>query len=129
MARTGLTLVPLPGRFAVCRLGPDDPWPAFEESGGLVSLTRTADELSVVCAEEAVPAGARCERGWRCFRVRGPMALSEVGVLAALAEPLAEAGVSLFAVSTYDTDYLLVREADQPAARAAWQARGHRVEP
>ena len=67
-------------------------------------MTRTADELSIVCAYDAVPAGVRLEGPWRAFRVRGPIVMTRIGVLAALADPLADAGISIFAISTFDTD-------------------------
>jgi hypothetical protein len=122
-----LTLVVLDDRLAVCRLGPDDAIPAWATRRGFFSVTRTAEELSVVCDEGEVPEGARAERGWRAFRGAGVIELSVVGVLASLAVPLAEAGVSLFAVSTFDTDYLLVRERDLARATEALQQAGHSV--
>jgi hypothetical protein len=128
MADRRLTLVVLPGAFAVCRLGAGGPPPAWANAGPFSSLTRTADELSVVCPEGAVPEGTRCEWGWRCLRVAGPLDFALVGVLASLLVPLAEAGVSTFAVSTFDTDYLLVREADLGRAAAALRAAGHAVQ-
>jgi len=97
-------------------------------SGSFVTVTRTADELSVVCAEDAVPAGVRTQGGWRCLRVAGTLDFALVGVLAALLGPLAEAGVPVFCVSTFDTDYLLLQDADLPRAAAALTAAGHRVE-
>ncbi len=126
-----LTLAVLPGRLAVCRLGPDEPVPAWagDDAGPIVSITRTADELSIVCAEERVPADVRAQRGFRCLTVRGPLDFDALGILAALAAPLAAAGVSILAISTYDTDLLLVRAADLERAVAALTAAGHRVEP
>lgn len=125
-------LLTLPGRFAVCRLDPRAPVPAAAtntDATTLLSLTRTADELSLVCPEEAAPtdAEARVERGWKALRVAGSMDFGEIGVLASLTEPLARAGISLFALSTFDTDYLLVREPDWPRALDALRAFGHDV--
>ena len=116
----------LPGRYAVCRLESGDSPPTWAR-GGFVSLTRTPDELSVVCAEESVPAAARCERGWRCLKVLGPLDFALTGVLAALAAPLAKANVSIFAISTYDTDYLLLPDASLERAVAALTGAGHEV--
>jgi hypothetical protein len=118
----------LPGSFAVCRLGPDEPSPRWAV-GVLGSVTRTADELSVICPEEAVPEEIRHRGGWRCLAVRGPLAFEETGVLAALAGPLAEAGVPLFALSTFDTDYLLVPGDRLEKASSALRAAGHRLRP
>lgn len=119
----------LPGRYAVCRLAPDAPLPAwvFHTEAAVYSLTRTPDELSVVCAEDDVPPSVeRCERGWRMLLVKGPIAFEEIGVLAALVTPLAEAQVSVFAISTYDTDALMVRESQLDRALEAL-GRAHAV--
>jgi len=123
-----LTLAVLPDSFAVCRLPPGDVLPGWIDwAAGFVSVTRTADELSVVCPAGQVPPDVRHEPGWRALKVAGPLELAMTGVMADLSTALAEAGVALFAVSSYDTDYLLVREADLPAARAALAER-HRVQ-
>lgn len=117
----------LPGRYAVCRRGPDEVLAALPGSGGFLSVTRTADELSIVLPEADARGEARAERGWRVLRVAGPLEFSQVGVLASLSVPLADAGVSIFAVSTYDTDYLLVKEDDLDRASVALRRAGHRV--
>jgi aminoglycoside 6'-N-acetyltransferase I len=119
-------LLVLAGTFAVCRLGGAAPVPAWT-AGDFLSVTRTAEELSVVCPEAAVPEGVQCERGWRCLRVAGAVPFSAVGTLAALAGPLAAAGVSLFAVSTFDTDYLLVKGDHLARAVGALRGAGHVV--
>ena len=119
----------LPGRFAVCRLEARAPLPAwvFHDDATLWSLTRTPDELSIVCDEDAVPPSvARVEPGWRAFQVEGPIPFDETGVLAGLATALADAGIPLFALSTFDTDLVLVKEGDLERAIAALRAR-HRV--
>ncbi|HSN87420.1 MAG TPA: ACT domain-containing protein [Thermoanaerobaculia bacterium] len=122
-----LTLALLPDRLAVCRLPPEAPLPT-ETGGSLWSVTRTRAELSLVLAEDAVRDGWKAERGWRCLEVKGPLDFSLTGILASLATPLAEAGVSLFAVSTYDTDYVLVREESLDRAIRALRDAGHQVE-
>jgi len=109
----------------ICRLNPEAEVPAWAGSGDLVSVTRTADELSIVCAEAAVPEGVRVDRGWRSFKVKGPLDLSLIGVLASLSGPLAQAKVNIFAVSTYDTDYLLVKQAQLARASEALIQAGH----
>ncbi len=124
---TGLTLTLAPERLAVCRLAPDAPIPPLPLGSSLVALTLTPDELSLVIPEEAAPVGAATEAGWRALRVAGPLDFSLTGVLVSLAEPLAQAGVSIFAISTYDTDYLLVRESALAAALAALRAAGHTI--
>jgi hypothetical protein len=91
----------------------------------VVSITRSPDELSIVCLEGRVPQTVSCERGWRCLEVVGPFTFETIGVLASLASPLASAGVPILCISTYDTDYLLVRERDLPRAVEALRAAGH----
>ena len=128
MAIQRQTLIVARDAFAVCRLERDAPLPGWATASCFFSITRTSDELSVVCPQENVPEGVRCERGWRCLRVAGTIPLSVVGVLAALTAPLAEAGVGVFVVSTFDTDYLFVKEAEFSAAIAALREAGHSVE-
>jgi hypothetical protein len=122
-----LTLLVVDGTFVVCRLGGDASIPSWATAGPFCSITRTADELSIVCRQDSVPEGVVCERGWRCLRVAGAMPFAVVGVLASLTAPLAEAGISVFAVSTFDTDYLLVKEKDFEAAMEALRGPGHSV--
>jgi hypothetical protein len=124
--RHRLDLVLLAAPYAVCRLPAGAAAPAWAV-GEFASVTRTAEELSVVCREEAVPQGVRCERGWRCLRVAGTLDFALVGVLVSLVVPLAEAGVAVFAVSTFDTDYLLVKEDDLAKAAEALVAAGHSI--
>ena len=122
-----VTLDVLPGRLAVCRLAPDAPVAPWMGEGPLASVTRTEAELSVVCADAAVPAGVTAEVGWRALRVRGPLAFDLTGVLAALAAPLAAAGIPIFALSTYDTDVVLVKADRLADAVATLCAAGHGV--
>jgi 8-oxo-dGTP pyrophosphatase MutT (NUDIX family) len=121
-----LTLVVLGGTFAICRLEGDAAVPPWV-TGDLVSITRTAAELSIVCCQSAVPEGIHCELNWRCLRVAGPLPFSLVGVLASLTVPLAESGISIFALSTFDADYLLIRDKDLEAALSVLRQEGHTV--
>jgi hypothetical protein len=127
MIQHSLSLTALHDLFAVCRLAPDATTPPWATSGPFVSVTRTADELSIVCSQKAVPDEVQCERSWRCLRVAGTLPFTAVGVLASLTAPVANAGIGLFAVSTYDTDYLLVKEQDWAAAVDALRLAGHVV--
>ena len=127
MSGRTLSLALLEGSFAVARLDPESPAPRWAEGSGLTSVTRTPEELSIVCAAECVPPGVRAERDWCCLKVAGPLDFSEVGILAELTAVLAETGISRFALSTYDTDYLLVRSVDLEGAVAALRGRGHLV--
>jgi hypothetical protein len=124
-----LSLVAPDGTFAVSKLPADAPLPSWAEGGPFVSITRTADELSIVCREEDVPVGVDSERGWRCLRVEGRLDFTLVGVMASLVGPLAGAGIPVFVVSTFDTDYLLVKAGDFDRAAAQLREAGHRVEP
>jgi len=122
-----LDLIVLPDVLAVCRLPAGAPLSVPDESVGLFSVVRTREETSVVCAESAAPSGARVEAGWRAIKVVGPLDLALTGVLVSFASPLAEAGVPVFAVSTFDTDYVLVRDHSIPEAVEALKRAGHRV--
>ena len=121
----GLTV--LGERLAICRLEAGEELPAWATGGSFFSVTRTRDELSVVCPEDAVPESISRERGWRALKLEGPFDLSMVGILVSVASPLAEAGASIFAVSTFDTDYVLLREEQLDLAVGTLRARGHRV--
>jgi hypothetical protein len=123
-----LTLLDVAGWFAVCKLSPDSAVPAWATAGDVFSVTRTVEELSVVCRQEMVPSGTQAEVGWRCLRVAGAIPFTLVGVLASLTGPVAAAGVGVFVVSTFDTDYLFVKEAEFQAAVAALRRAGHSVE-
>jgi hypothetical protein len=120
-----LELVLLEPVLSVCRLAPGAALPSWAANSAFLSITRTDDELSIVCCDWAVPDGVKHESGWRCLRVTGQLAFTSVGVLACLASPLAEAGISIFVLSTFDTDYLLVKEHDLGRASAALTQAGH----
>jgi hypothetical protein len=121
------TLLVLPGRLAVCRLAADEPLPGWVAGAGFCSVTRTSDELSVICDERRVPAAVRCAKGWRALKLDGPFEFSEVGVLLPVAAALAEAGISILPVATFDTDYVLVADDRLGQARERLEAAGHRV--
>jgi uncharacterized protein len=122
-----LELSLLPERFAIARLAADSPIPEWATQGPFFSVTRTGDELSIVTELSRVPVGVQSQPGWRVLKVHGPFVLSEIGVLAALAAPLAEAKISLFAVSTFETDYLLVASETLSATIAALERAGHTI--
>ncbi len=115
----------IPGEFAICRLASQAPVPAWAEIGDFCSVTRTTDELSVVCRAGEVPPEVRADSGWALLGLRGPLRLDGIGVLRSILDPLAEAAVSVFVVSTYDTDYLLVKQATLGRALDALIAAGH----
>lgn len=122
-----LELTLLAEHFAISRLTADSPIPSWATEGPFFSVTRTGDELSVVCELSRVPVSVQSQPGWRVLKVHGPFVLSEIGVLSALASPLAETKLSLFAISTFDTDYLLVASETLAAAIAALQRAGHTI--
>jgi uncharacterized protein len=127
-----LKLALLPHRYAIFRLPPHEKpsfvWPKTGAGVAFVSVTHTRDELSGVCEEASLPANITAQRGRRLFQVKGPLDFSLTGILASLTSPLAEAGVSIFAISTYDTDYLLLAEQDLDLAIAALERAGHTVD-
>ena len=112
----------------MCRLDNAAAIPPWASAGDFWSITRTVDELSVVCRQDAVPEDLLCERGWRCLRVAGTIPFSAVGVLAALMAVLADAGISVFTISTFDTDYLFVKETNLEAALDAFRRAGYAVQ-
>jgi hypothetical protein len=126
VASTSRALTVLPGRYAVCRLSPDDAVPAWALAPvDFVSITRSRTELSVICPVSALPAGTPGQAGWHCLRIDGQFGLDEPGVLVSVAKPLSEAGLSVFAVASHDTDHLLVT--DLAAAVKALRAAGHQI--
>jgi hypothetical protein len=127
MTASTVALRTLDGELAICRLPADAPSPPVPVCAALYSITRTADELSIVCPVADAPPDATVEAGWRALRVQGPLDFALTGIMAALTQPLAVAGVPVFAVSTYDTDYVLVRDQDLNAAIDALRRAGHTV--
>jgi len=123
-----LTLTVLPETLAICRLSVDEAVPDWAMLGEFVSITHTNDELSIVCAAENVPADVKADRGWRALKVAGPLDLALTGILASLTEPLAKAQINLFAISTFDTDYLLVKGHNLAGACDVLRRAGQHVE-
>jgi hypothetical protein len=120
-----LNLQVIPDLLAVSRLAAGAELPPWAMSGPFRSVSWTPDELSIVCEESLVPQDVRSERGWRGFMVEGPLDFGLTGILLKIAEPLAKAGISIFAISTFDTDYVLVKEASFPDARKVLTECGH----
>lgn len=119
-----LRIVALPGAYTVCRFPAEHPVPSWV-AGPFTSVTRTPDELSVVCRAERVPADVPGEDGWRCLVLDDTFDLSLVGVLHSVTQPLAAVGVSVFTIATHDTDYVLVRRFE--SAVEALRRAGHEV--
>jgi len=119
----------LPGPYAIVRLAADAMVPEWATKGDLTSVTRTSDELSLVCLADAVPKGIDPGPRWICFKLEGPFSFSQTGILLSFIKPLSNSGVPIFAISTYDTDYVLVQEEFAGAAFNALQAAGHELWP
>jgi hypothetical protein len=122
-----VTLTLLPGDYAISRLAPNAPDPTWARDSPVSIIARTADELSVLCASEKVPAGTQSEPGWKLFKFHGPFAFTQTGILAAVLTPLAQAEVGILAISTFDTDYVLVKDTNLGRAQDALAAAGHVV--
>jgi hypothetical protein len=115
----------LPGTYAICRLPADAPIPERTATASFASITRSADELSIVCLTGQAPHNAKCEAPWTCFKLEGPFPFAQTGVLTSFIDPLATKGVPIFAISTFDTDYVLVKQEFAETALKTLQAAGH----
>jgi hypothetical protein len=113
--------------YGVARLSPEAELPTWAREGELWAAVRTRGELSIVCEERYIPPEVRTERGWMALQVEGPLDFSLVGVLASLSAVLSDAGVSIYTLSTYDTDYILFKESAKERALAALQGAGYLV--
>ena len=112
---------------AICRLAPGSPIPEWVQAGDYWSVTHTPDELSLVVLEAQLPAGVVASRGWRALRFAGPLPLDQTGILASVTTPLAAAHISVFVIGTFDTDYVLIPQAQQRDAFVALERAGHSV--
>ncbi|HET7892302.1 MAG TPA: ACT domain-containing protein [Candidatus Sulfotelmatobacter sp.] len=110
MERQKLKFRCLTGSYAIVRLAPDAPVPAWAIAGGFTSITRTNDELSVVCPIQSIPPEVHSSHRWICLKLEGPFPFSQTGVLLSFIEPLSANNIPIFAISTYDTDYVFIQE-------------------
>ncbi|PIN79535.1 amino acid-binding protein [Candidatus Woesearchaeota archaeon CG10_big_fil_rev_8_21_14_0_10_34_8] len=111
------TLSILPEKLGICHFAKNSPIPDWARDISFCSITKTLDELSIVCPQEKIPAGVLYESDWRAFKVQGPLGFTATGIVASLSKPLAEAGISIFYISTYETDYILVEEKNLEKAK------------
>ncbi len=125
--RALLTLTVFPDRYGISRLDAKADVPQWSNKGQFISVSRTPDELSVVCLEANVPAGITCEPGWRVLKCEGPLDYALTGIVASIAEPLADAGIPIFPIATHDTDYILVKDTHLEKAIHALTSYGHAV--
>lgn len=117
----------LAGAYAIVRLASDAPVPAWATKGEFSSVTRTSDELSIVCPAENLPADVPSPHRWICLKLEGPFPFSQTGILLSFIEPLSDNGLPIFAVATYDTDYVLIQEESAGAAIAILKQAGHEL--
>ena len=122
-----LTLQAVVKNYAVCKLQRDQEVPTWATKGDLYAITKTSDELSIVCEEKYVPEGIKAERNWQVLKIQGPLDFGLVGVLSSLLSPLAAAGISIFAISTYETDYILINGEKFKAACKILEDLGNKI--
>lgn len=115
----------LSGPYIVVRFAPDQAVPDWAAKGEFTSISRTADELSIVCPADNLPHNVTAKHHWICLKLEGPFPFSQTGVLLSFIEPLSSKGIPIFAISTYDTDYVLVEEEFETVAIKALEASGH----
>lgn len=115
----------LPGSYAVCRLDAPSPLPTWADGDGFVSISRSDDELSIVCRAERAPDGVKQDAGWICYKFIGPFAFDETGIVSSVIGPLSDAGIGIFIVSTFDGDHMLIKEADVGRAEPVLTGAGH----
>lgn len=124
-----LTFRRLPALYAICQSPATDPIPTWASQGEFNSVTRTPAELSIVCPESNIPAGIKADRGWICLQIQGPFLFSETGILGSFIVPLSANGIPIFAISTYDTDYVLIQQPFLEKTLEALRHAGHELLP
>ncbi|MEQ8198568.1 MAG: ACT domain-containing protein [Clostridiaceae bacterium] len=127
MASKILTMKLLEEKYGICRLDKTELIPEWSKNSNCFSITRTEDELSIVCSQDSIPDDIKCEKDWRILKVQGPLDFSLIGILASISTVLAQKGISIFAVSTYDTDYILVKNKDIDNATESLVNEGYEV--
>lgn len=127
MSKKELVMRLLSKRYGVCRLNKTETIPEWAKEGEFLSITKTLDELSIVCDEEVIPNDIKCEKDWRILKIEGVLDFSLIGILASISTILAQKAISIFAISTYDTDYILVKDKDINNAIEALVNEGYEV--
>ena len=122
-----LTMKLLKDKFSVCRLSNNELIPQWAKESDFLSITKTLDELSIVCSQDNVPNEIQCERDWMAFKVEGPLDFSLIGILSSISTILADEKISIFAISTYDTDYILVKDKEVDKAVEALSAERYEI--
>lgn len=116
------------GKYVVCRLEKNEKIPTWINTEKFYSITKTEDELSIVCLDENIDENIKCEKGWRVLKIQGPLDFSLVGILSKISVILAENNISIFAISTYDTDYILVKEESIEKTIKVMTENGYNIE-
>ncbi len=127
MIEEKLIMKVLKEKFGVCRLDNTALIPDWSRNNEFFSITKTSDELSIVCSQNNIPNDIKFEKDWRILKVEGPLDFSLIGILASISSTLSEKGISIFAISTYDTDYIMVKETDLEGAVGALSYKGHKI--
>ena len=122
-----LLLIELDGAYGIARLGPSEVVPDWANGSGFVSVSRSDEELSVVCRADRIPEDIRHDSGWSCFKFQGPFDFGETGIMLSVIKPLSEEGIGVFVVSTFDTDYLLVKAVSRVRVVELLAEAGHTV--
>jgi hypothetical protein len=120
-----LKLSTLKDSFSICKLDPSSDIPSWAWEGDFFSITRTTDELSIICDCKNIPEKMKCEHNWQVLMIEGPFEFEEIGILHSITKPLAEAEISLLTISTYDTDYILIKEGHYEEAIKSLERAGH----
>jgi hypothetical protein len=127
MTQRQLKLSLLKDKYAICTLPKDAPIPDWALTQSLISITRSEKELTIVCRQDIIPSEPQSDLNWRCFRIDGSFDLNQIGVISSISSPLADAGVSIYVISTYDTDYFLVKENNLDKTISTLSNSGHSV--
>jgi len=127
MSEKILTMKLLKERYGVCRLDKAQLIPEWAKDSDFFSITKTLDELSIVCSQDSIPMSVQCEKDWRILKVQGPLDFSLVGILSSISSILAQQGISIFAISTFDTDYILVKDKDVDNAVSSLTNVGYEI--
>jgi hypothetical protein len=123
-----LTLDLLEGDFVICRLSPSPSLPSWAFAGPFISITKTNDELSIITIDDhRLPKDIQCERNWKCLKFKGPFPFDMTGVLSSVLNPLAKADVGILAISTFDTDYVLIKDKNLQTAIDVLKQNGHTI--
>nr|UWI51968.1 ACT domain-containing protein [Clostridioides difficile] len=114
--------------YAVCRLNNNSKIPTWIDTENFYSITKTNDELSIVCSNNNIPSDVKSEKEWRILKILGPLDFSLIGILSKISGLLADNKISIFAISTYDTDYILIKEKDIKNACKILNCNGYEIE-